>query len=156
MVYVNSFEQNFRDAFDESAELPEDYCNLIKKIEDNIWEAVQNKLRDNTVEYLKSNIQDDICAEAAKVAESMISNALAGDDETLRNLFGFSDWYLKHRYIGDHLTQYKLLDMLVERNPQFFSDEKIKQLEADNKALKEQIERINKYKKVLGLAVDGK
>ena len=145
MVSVSSFEDRFREAFDTAKDLPQDYEDLIKRIEDYIWDKVQNKLREGTVYYLKDNIQDDICQEAASVAESMLRNALAGDNKTLRNLFGFSDWYMRHRYLGDHPTEYALLDHLIQRHPDLFVNEKIAQLETDNAALKKEINRIRTY-----------
>lgn len=146
MVFVSPFEEQFTESLTKATEdLPEQYEELIKDIEDKIWNAVQDKLRDSTVHYLKDNMKDDILQHAAKVAESMISNALAGDDKTLRNLFGFSDWYMKNRYLGEHPREYKLLDMLVERHPDFFVNEKIKQLETDNKALNHELQRLRAY-----------
>jgi len=146
MVSVSSYEDTFRSAFNKSVEdLPDDFTDLIKSIEDKIFESVQDKLRDSTVYYLKDNIQDDICRHAAEVAESMLRNALTGNDTALRNLFGFNDWYMKHFYTGEQPTGFKLLDTLVERNPKLFDQEKIKQLEIERDAYKKELERIKKY-----------
>lgn len=130
-LYVNPYEASIRAAFHNSVsdDIPEDSEKLIIKISDDICEAVSERIRDRVRTWLLDNIKDDICREAARVAESMLMNALAGDDKELRNLFGFSDWYMSHLYVGALPTQWRLMEKLIERHPDLFVSERIAQLD---------------------------
>ena len=115
------------------------------KITDTICDAIQENVRYNTEEYLAESIKDDITNRAAKVAESMLMNALAGDDSTIRNLFGFSDWYMRNLYSGRLPTQWALIDAIADRKPELFSDEKIKQQAAEIANLQREVARLKNY-----------
>lgn len=143
MVNVSSYEEVFRDAFDKAfGELPEQYPDLVKQVCDKIYEAVVERVRDDVRDYLAENIKDDLCRKAAEMAESMLMNALAGDDKEIRNLFGFSDWYMRHLYLGQLPTQWALIDAITDRRPDIFLDERIKQREAEILNLKNENQRI--------------
>lgn len=142
MVYVNRFQEALDVAL---GKLPEKHMDMIKKITDTICEAVQENVRYNTEEYLADSIKDDIAGRAAKVAESMLMNALAGDDKTIRNLFGFNDYYMKNLYLGRLPTEWALIDAIAERNPKIFSDEMIKQQAAQIEELQKTCDRLRKY-----------
>ena len=146
MVSVSSYCDVFREAFSVSCEGMDENCEkIVDKIEDLIWRSVQEKVRENTLNYLEENIKDDICQKAAKVAESMLANAIAGDDTTLRNLFGFSEWYMKNLYVGEYPTQYELIDMLVRRHPEFFQKERERQLLKRIELLTKELKRVRTY-----------
>ena len=72
-------------------------------------------------------------------------NALAGDDQTIRNLFGFSDWYMKNLYMGKLPTQWGLIDAIAERKPEIFRDERIAQQQAQIKQLTQELNRVKNY-----------
>jgi len=144
-IFVSSYEKAIRDAFDSvSNDLPGDHEKLITKISDEICEAVSENIRNRVRDYLMENIKDDICRDAASVAESMLANAMAGDDKQLRNLFGFNEWYMKHLYTGNYPTQYALLDMLIKRHPTLFADERMRQLETLVSEQQKTIDRLTK------------
>jgi len=124
MVYVSRFEEALDVAL---VELPEKHTDMINNITDTICGAIQERVRECTVDYLADSIKEDISERAAKVAESMLMNALAGDDQTIRNLFDFNSYYMKNLYLGSLPTQWALIDAIAERNPKLFSDERIKQ-----------------------------
>ena len=146
MPYVSSYEETLREGLaDAIAKLPDEHKDMIDKITDAICEAIQEKVRYNTEEYLAEAIKEDITQRASKVAESMLMNALAGDDATIRNLFGFSDWYMRNLYLGSLPTQWKLIDAIVERKPDVFSDEKIKQQAAEIASLRHEVARLKNY-----------
>lgn len=106
LVSVSPYDEQIRAGLDQAlAELPQDYQKLIDTITDSICEAVQEKVRASTTDYLAESIKDDISRKAASVAESMLMNALAGNDAAIRNLFGFNDWYMRNLYLGDRPTQ---------------------------------------------------
>lgn len=147
MVYVSSYEDVLRDGLEEAiSKLPENHKDMINKITDTICQEIQENVRYNTEAYLAESIKDDITSRAAKVAESMLMNALAGDDKTIRNLFGFNDWYMKNLYLGRSLpTQWALIDAIAKRNPDIFSDERISQQAAQIKALQAECTRLKNY-----------
>lgn len=146
MVYVNQYQDTIQDAFKLATEnLPDDHTKLVNDISDKICEQVSEKVRDLTTEYLFVNMADDIQRVAAKTAESMIMNALAGDDRELRNLFGFSDWYMKNLYLGALPTQWELIDKLMERQPDVFCNEKIAQQQAEIEQLRHDKIRLTEY-----------
>lgn len=146
MAFVNSYEKIFRDAFDRGLEAirPEDKEALVKKLVDEICEATVDRVRSAIDEDLLANVRDNLCREAARVAESMLMTALAGDDAALRNLFGFDDWYMKTPYVGQLPTQWKLIEALIERRPDLFVDERIAQRDAEVEALRRDNERLEK------------
>ncbi len=146
MVYVSSYENHLRDGLDTALnKLPEEYLESINKITDIIIDQCQEKIRFYTEEYLAESIKEDIMNRAAKVAESMIMNALAGDQREIRNLFGFNDWYMKHAYVGNLPREWKLIEEIVKRMPEVFVDEKIKQLETQVKNLEKECVRLRSY-----------
>lgn len=146
MVYVNSYEEIFKDGLENALKkLPDEYLELINKITDTIFEKCQEKIRYETETYLAESIKDDIINRAAKVAESMLMNALAGDEKEIRNLFGFHDWYMKHAYIGNLPREWKLIEKIIEKRPDIFIDEKIKQLETQVEILKKECFRLKCY-----------
>jgi hypothetical protein len=132
MPHVSSYDDVFKNAYDKGVkEMPAELPELVKKIVDNFHEDVLTRLHYYIVDEMKPNIDRDICDHAAKVAESMISNALAGDDATIRNLFGFNEWYMTHLYAGKLPTQWALIDAIAKRNPDLFVNEKIAQQAAE-------------------------
>jgi hypothetical protein len=151
-MYVSSYEEAFRKAFDQAIEQDalRDRTDVVKKLTDTLWEEVASKIRESIDTWLMDNIKDDICREAAKVAESMLSNAIAGDDKELRNLFGFNDWYMKHAYIGRMPTQWALLDVIIKRHPDLFTNEKIAQQETELTMLRADLARLREYHRERG------
>jgi hypothetical protein len=109
---------------------------LVKKIVDDIWYEVVQRLHDSIDDYLGENLKDTLCARAAEVAEHMLRDALAGDDKELRNLFGFNDWYMKHSYVGQLPTQWALIDALAKRHQGLIVDERIKQRDREIELLR--------------------
>lgn len=145
-MHVSSYEDAFRDGLKEAlAELPDDHKQMINKITDTICEAIQENVRHNTETYLAKSIKDDIASRAAKVAESMLMNALAGDDKTIRNLLGFNDWYMKNLYMGKLPTQWALIEAIVERRPDLFNDERFNQKDAEIAHWKREAVRLKNY-----------
>jgi hypothetical protein len=143
---ISPYTATIQEAFNLAvSDLPDDHTKLVDDIVDKIGEQVLEKVRDNARNYLLENISDDIQRAAATVAESMLMNAMAGDKKELRNLFGFSDWYMNYLYLGDYPREYQLLDMLIERNPDIFINEKIAQLTAANEHYKKEINRLRDY-----------
>lgn len=146
MVYVTPYEEKLREGLEKAiSEIPDDHKKMIDKITDTICESIQERVRSNTQEYLAASIQDDIFHRAAKVAESMLMNALAGEDKEIRNLFGFSDYYMKSLYLGKLPTQWALIDAIAKRNPKIFGDERIKQQEAQISDLQRELTRVRSY-----------
>lgn len=142
--FVSSYEEQFMEAFDRGVQqLPEDRTKIVKDIVDKIHEEVITQLHYYIEDDLKKSLDDQIRDHASKVASSMLANALAGDDREIRNLFGFSDWYMKYAGVsGDLPTQWKLIDALVARRPDVFVDERIKQREREIVVLTERAWRL--------------
>ncbi len=146
MVYVSSYEDDLREGLAEAiSKLPDEHKEMINKITDTICEAIQENVRYNTEAYLAESIKDDICSRAAKVAESMIMNALAGDEKEIKNLFGFNDWYMKNLYTGELPREWALIEAIVERKPDLFNDERFKQKDAEIANWKREAARLKKY-----------
>jgi len=142
MVHISQYTDALEMAIDD---LPEKHTGLIEKITDQIWDEVQNKLRDHTTQYLLDIVKDDLQQKAAEMAESMLRNAIAGKDRAIRNLFDFNDYYMKNLYVGKPPTQWKLLDTIIERHSNVFIDEKIKQQKTEIENLKRENLRLTKY-----------
>lgn len=142
--YVSSYDQVFREAFASGLDhMPlEHQGEAIKKIYDAITEAVLDRLENYIAGDMKSNLDDELCRTAAKVAESMLMSAIAGEDKQIKNLFGFNDFYMKNPYMGQLPTQWKLLDSIIERRPDLFIDEKLSQQAVEIDALRSQIKRL--------------
>ena len=146
MVHVSRYEDKFKEGLEEAiSELPTDYAEMIDKITDTICDAVQEKVRYRTAKYLAECVKDDILSKAQDVAESMLMNAIAGDDATIRNLFGFNDWYMKRLYMAELPTQWALIDAIAERKPDIFRDERIAQQAAQIEQLQKDVARIKNY-----------
>lgn len=127
-MHVSSYETTIRAAFDEAlGALPEDKAKLIKGVTDKIGDEIIESLRESVDDYLFRAIKDDMCRIASEIAESMLRHAMAGDEQTIRNLFGFTEYYMRHAYVGRLPTQWALLDAIVERKPDLFRDEKLAQ-----------------------------
>jgi hypothetical protein len=145
-MHVSSYEEVLREGLDKAlSELPEDHKQMINKITDTICEAIQESVRYNTEAYLAEAIKDDIASRAAKVAESMLMNAISGDDKTIRNLFGFNDWYMKNLYMGKLPREWALIEAIVERKPDLFNDERFKQKDAQIANLQREVARLKNY-----------
>lgn len=138
-AWHDEFRETFGKAFDAAMEAQPDRAPLVKKLIDDIWESVVQQLQDSISDYLYENLKDRMCDSASKVAESMLTNALAGDSKELRNLFGFNEWYTKHLYSGRLPTQWALVDALALRHKDLIVDERIKQRDAEIAGLKQQI-----------------
>lgn len=148
MPYVSPYADEIRETlgkgFDAAMEAQPDRAPLVKKLVDTIYEEVVTQLHDSIDLYLGENLRDALCGQAAKIAESMLMNALAGDNAELRNLFGFHDWYMKHARNFDRLpSQWALVDALVQRNPALFVDERIAQRDSEIAMLKAANLRLN-------------
>lgn len=143
--FVSAYTEEIRKAF-ENIVKNEDFVDqekIVKNLVDNILENVTDRVHDYVSEELINNIKDAVCSKAAEVAEHMLRDALAGNDKQLRNLFGFNEWYMKHAYAGGLLPrQWELLDAIVERNPQFFVDERLAQKDKEITLLKDQYNRM--------------
>ena len=156
---VSSFDKKFMAAFNSGcAAIPEDQSKTIKDVLDKIHERVISDLEYYIAENIKENASYAIRDEAAAVAKSMLMNALAGDDKEIRNLFGFNEWYMKHAYIGDRLpTQWALIDALMKRRPDVFTDERIAQRDCELALVRAQLTRtetaLNSYKEQFGALV---
>ena len=142
--YVSSYDEQFMEAFDRGVQqLPEDRIKVVKDIVDKIHEEVITQLHYYIEDDLKKNVDAQIRDHASKVASSMLANALAGDDQEIRKLFGFSDWYMKYAGVNRDLpTQWALIDALIARRPDIFVDERIKQREREIAALTERVGRL--------------
>ena len=135
--FVSSFDEKFIAAFGRGIEnLPEYQTKLVKDIVDKILTDVILMVESHIEEDMKRNMHEEIRSEAAKVAQSMLANAIAGNDKEIRNLFGFNEWYMKSAYVGDGPTQWKLIDALVARSPDIFVNEKILQQDKKIELLK--------------------
>jgi hypothetical protein len=140
--FVSGYEQAFLDAFGRGIEeLPEEHAALVKAIVDKIHEEVSDRIMQHVNEEMASAAADHLRDVAAKMCSSMLGNALAGDDKQIRNLFGFNDWYLKHGYLGDHPTEWKLIDAIVERRPDIFLDERLAQRDREIADLRRDLQR---------------
>lgn len=136
MPYVSPYADEIREAlgkgFDAAFEAMPDRAALVKKLVDDVYDDVVSRVHTAIDEYLGENLRDALCGQAAKIAESMLMNALAGDDKELRNLFGFSDYYMKHAWAFAKLpSQWALVDALVQRHPALFVDERIAQRDTE-------------------------
>lgn len=145
--YVSSYDQIFLDAFKGAINtVPEDQAKLVKEIVTKIHDSVIDSIFYYVSDEMKSNLDAAIRDKAAEVAKSMLMHALAGDDKQLRNLFGFNDWYMKHRNRWNDIPeQWRLIDALVERKPELFVSEKIAQQETDIAVLQRDNERLRKH-----------
>lgn len=134
-VYVGSFEKAFRDAFSETlAELEaEPFEDQVKKIADKLGEVVLDRVHDDIRDRLISSVGDSICEKASEVAARMLENALAGDDRTLRKLFGFYTYPTAYQFSawGTRPQRWSLIEALMARSPEFFQNERIGQLEGE-------------------------
>lgn len=153
-MHVSSYEETIRAAFDKALDefTPDDKNKLVKNLADTVCADVVDRVRDYIDDHLYQNIKGAVCQKAAEVAESMLRNALAGDDKTIRNLFGFNDWYMKHAYVGRLPTQWALIDAIIERKPELFAEERAAQqarhievLTAENDRLKAELARQRDY-----------
>ena len=157
--YVSSYDQAFMDAFDKGIkEMPDTLQNMVKTMLDKFHDEILGNLQYYIQDEMKSNLDGEIRGHAAKVAESMLANALAGDDREIRNLFGFNDWYMKHLYIGSKPTQWALIDALVERRPDIFVNERIAQRDAEIMQLNQQVSNLQRqlnYMKENYVVADG-
>lgn len=150
--YVSSYDETFMKAFSGAIDqMPTEHESAIKKIHNEILNEVIEKLEYYVQYDMKSNLDGAIRQEAAKVAESMLMNALAGDDKQIRNLMGFNDWYMKHLYVGERPTQWKLMEALMERRPDIFVNEQIAQQQREIEHLKAEVKRLGD--RVMQLAV---
>lgn len=128
LPFVSSYDDAVRKAFD--AFEFKDKEKIVTTLVDEIIEQVVDKARDEISSSLLADIQDDICRRAARIASSMLADALAGNDEQIRSLFGFDDYYLQHRFSDSRFpTQWNLIEAIAARRPDLFVDERIKQLE---------------------------
>lgn len=145
--YVNSYDDKFMDAFGRGiTSIPDDKANTIKDMVEKIHEEVISKIEYYVIDELKSNLDDQIRQEAASVASSMLANAIAGDDKEIRNLFGFSEYYMQYAHDFNNLPkQWALIDALVVRRPDLFVDERIAQRDREIVALKHEMKRLREY-----------
>lgn len=139
-MYVSSYENKLREVIDNQIkDLEQPECDLVKKLCDTMHERIVQRMHDDMKDYFMSNLRDDICHEAARLAEMHIQTALTGDEKEIKNMFGFNDFYKeKPVYYGSHPYQWDLIDAISARNPGVFVNEKIeqqagriRQLEAD-------------------------
>ena len=129
---VSRYDDAFIEAFGRGVEeLPDAQTKLVKDIVDRIQEEVVTQIEAYVRDDMARNCSDALRETAAQMTESMLSNALAGDNYTIRNLFGFNDWYLKSLYIGPRPTQWALIDAIVARCPDVFLDERLAQRDAE-------------------------
>lgn len=142
---VSSYDEKFMEAFGRGAlTIPENKAKIIKDMVEKIHEDVISQIEYYVIDELKMNVNGAIRQEASEVARSMLMNALAGDDKEIRNLFGFNEWYMKHVWNFDRLpTQWALIDALIDRRPELFVDERIKQREAEIEGLQAKLKRAN-------------
>ena len=140
--FVSGYEQAFLDAFGRGVEeLPEDHAALVKTIVDKIHEEVSDRIMHHVREEMAGAAADHLRDVAASMCSSMLGNALAGDKKQIRDLFGFSEWYLKHGYIGSYPTEWKLIDAIVDRRPDIFIDERLAQRDREIADLKHDLKR---------------
>jgi cell division protein FtsB len=141
------YADTIRKAFSELPTNLVDQEKIVENIVKNVLESVVDKVQFQISDYLIENIKGDVCQKAAEIAEHMLRDALAGDDKELRNLFNFNDWYMQYSMpLSVNLPkQWKLIDAIVKRHPQFFVDERIKQYEKHVESLKANIQRLEKH-----------
>ena len=143
--FVSAYDKVFMDAFDKGIKkMPQDLSSLVKTMLDKFHEETLDSLQNYILDDMKSNLDLQIQDYAADVARSMLTNALAGDDKEIRNLFGFDEWYMKHPYIGDKPTQWALIDAIVARNPDIFVMERLAQRESEIVGLTRQISELTR------------
>jgi hypothetical protein len=136
--YVSIYEDAFLEAFGRGMEeLPQNSADLVKGIVDKIHEAVLTPIMDYVVNKMATEAADALREEAAKVAQSMLMDALAGDDFAIQRLFGFDGSQRRHAYLGALPTQWALIDAIAERRPDVFLDERLKQRDREIADLKE-------------------
>ena len=135
------FTADFPDAM---SEIPASLPKVIKLLLDKTFEEVATKIENYILENLRDKLKEEVKDVAAEVAESMLCSALAGDNQEIKNLFGFHSWYNQRAYVGKLPTQWALIDAIVARNPGLFESERIKQLETDVQYLKEENARLAK------------
>lgn len=144
--YVNSYNKAFLKAFSYGLTRMPDTTKLKKEIVDNVFQDIVHQVEGYISDQMAMNLDDMIREKAREVAESMLMNAIAGDDKDIKNLFGFDDWYMKHSYIGSMPTQWKLIDALMERKPELFTNEKIAQQKSQIDLLEKELARVTEYK----------
>lgn len=144
--HVSSYNERFMEAFGKGVDsLSDDKSQLIKDMVDKIHEEVISRIEYYVIDELKSNVDDALRSEAAKVASAMLADALAGDDETIRTLFGFNKHYMTHRWIGDRRpTQWDLIDAIVSRRPELFVNEALAQKDVEIKAQTAEVARLHR------------
>ncbi len=145
--FVAMYTDSIRQAFSKVLENEEfaDQEKIVSSLVDKILVEVIDRLHYFVTEDMISNIGDTISAKAAEVAEHMLRDALAGDNQELRNLFGFNDWYMKHAFSASPLPkQWQLIDAIVKRNPQFFVDERLLQRDKEIALLKDNVQKLMK------------
>ena len=147
-MYVSTYDPIFRKAFegacagfDETAQ-----AVLSDKFAKCMREALY-ELQGDIENNMASNMEDELCRRAASVAEQMIQAALAGDDKTIRNLFGFYDGYHSEVYPSDLLRynlpqQWRLVNAIVVANPTLFQDERFRQQESTIESLRAEVAKL--------------
>jgi hypothetical protein len=151
-MYVGTYESEFRKAFTDTLDNleAEPFEASVKKIVDRLAEDVVDRVHDDVRDRLISAISDSICAKAAEVATRMLESALAGDDNELRNIFGFyqhpAGSLAHHATFAPRLQRWQLIDALVERRPDFFIDERLDEL--NEKLISAQRQATNLQKQV--------
>lgn len=143
---TREFEESIKVVVEEVSSETEDLVNhlvdkMVSDIHDKLFEKVSNRLFDHLIE----SVQDRIDIVASDGASAILAKALQGDDKTLKDLFGFSDWYLNRSSIifeFRDLTQVKLIEYLIKTYPQFFIDEAFKQKDTILNLHKDEIERL--------------
>lgn len=138
-MYVGSYDEAFRTAFANALEdiQKDPFEDTVKNLVNRIGEDVLDRVRDQISDTMISDVGDKICAKAAEVATRMLEEALAGDDDQLRNLFGFYSHQQRYDFYY-HSQRWVLIEALMARRPDFFVDERLAQLEGKIEALQKQ------------------
>lgn len=146
-MYISSYEAKLRELVDrEIKDLEDPESDLIKKLCDTMHERIVQRMHDEMKDYFISNLRDDLCREASRMAEERIEAVLSGDDDEIKNLFGFHRHY-KDRpvYDGRHPHQWDLIDSITARNPGLFINEKIEQQAGYIEQLESDLARHKQY-----------
>jgi len=155
-MYVSIYNETFDKAIENSIEqMPDRVVDLAKTMTDAIFDRVWTNLEEYILNDMKANLDSNLKNAAAKIAESMLMNALAGDDKEIRNLFGFSDYYMRHMYIGNLPTQWSLITAIVKSNPDLFKDERLNQLQALYDNQNKENQRLHQYIDMLKKQING-
>ena len=145
-MFVSSYDTALEESFRMGIQgLTASQEQILKESLDVLKEEVFERLLSTMKQYLVENLQDEIRQAANNHAVGILESALAGDDETIRNLFGFYSIETRPIFQGRLPKQWALIDAIFKRNPQVFIDQKIAQQQAEIQQLRDDLARHRAY-----------